>query len=75
VYGAVRTVVWEDGGGDPVSYPISAGQAAIMPILVDALPAFVAAVSSPFYYALSSHTPLRRFQRSQVSVFLSIWLY
>jgi len=22
VYGTVRTVVWEDGGGDPASYPI-----------------------------------------------------
>ncbi|NVN92084.1 MAG: hypothetical protein HXX11_15990 [Desulfuromonadales bacterium] len=22
-YGTVRTVVWEDGGGDPASYPIS----------------------------------------------------
>jgi len=21
VYGTVRTVVWEDGGGDPASYP------------------------------------------------------
>jgi len=21
-YGTVRTVVWEDGGGDPASYPI-----------------------------------------------------
>jgi hypothetical protein len=24
VYGTVRTVVWEDGGGDPASYPIYA---------------------------------------------------
>ena len=24
VYGTVRTVVWEDGGGDPTSYPIRA---------------------------------------------------
>jgi hypothetical protein len=24
VYGTVRTVVWEDGGGDPASYPIGA---------------------------------------------------
>jgi len=24
VYGTVRTVVWEDGGGDPASYPIDA---------------------------------------------------
>ena len=24
VYGTVRTVVWEDGGGDPASYPIVA---------------------------------------------------
>ena len=23
-YGTVRTVVWEDGGGDPASYPIGA---------------------------------------------------
>lgn len=23
VYGTVRTVVWEDGGGNPASYPIS----------------------------------------------------
>jgi hypothetical protein len=23
VYGTVRTVVWEDGGGNPSSYPIS----------------------------------------------------
>ena len=23
VYGTVRTVVWEDGGGDPASYPIN----------------------------------------------------
>jgi len=23
VYGTVRTVVWEDGGGDPASYPIA----------------------------------------------------
>ena len=22
VYGTVRTVVWEDGGGNPASYPI-----------------------------------------------------
>ena len=22
MYGTVRTVVWEDGGGDPASYPI-----------------------------------------------------
>jgi len=22
VYGTVRTVVWEDGGGDPASYPL-----------------------------------------------------
>jgi uncharacterized protein len=25
VYGTVRTVVWEDGGGDPASYPIAKG--------------------------------------------------
>jgi len=25
VYGTVRTVVWEDGGSDPASYPISPG--------------------------------------------------
>ena len=23
MYGTVRTVVWEDGGGDPASYPIA----------------------------------------------------
>ena len=23
VYGTVRTVVWEDGGSDPASYPIA----------------------------------------------------
>lgn len=23
MYGTVRTVVWEDGGGDPASYPMS----------------------------------------------------
>jgi len=23
VYGTVRTVVWEDGGSNPASYPIS----------------------------------------------------
>ena len=27
VYGTVRTVVWEDGGGDPASYPIAPGMA------------------------------------------------
>jgi len=26
VYGTVRTVVWEDGGGDPASYPIAVGR-------------------------------------------------
>jgi len=25
VYGTVRTVVWEDGGGNPASYPIAPG--------------------------------------------------
>ncbi|GAB6081440.1 hypothetical protein JCM30471_03540 [Desulfuromonas carbonis] len=24
MYGTVRTVVWEDGGGDPASYPMTA---------------------------------------------------
>ena len=24
VYGTVRTVVWEDGGGNPASYPMCA---------------------------------------------------
>ena len=27
VYGTVRTVVWEDGGGNPASYPILIGLA------------------------------------------------
>ena len=26
MYGTVRTVVWEDGGGNPASYPIVANQ-------------------------------------------------
>ena len=25
MYGTVRTVVWEDGGGNPASYPIQPG--------------------------------------------------
>jgi len=29
VYGTVRTVVWEDGGGDPASYPIVGGEATV----------------------------------------------
>ena len=29
VYGTVRTVVWEDGGSDPASYPILTIQKAL----------------------------------------------
>jgi hypothetical protein len=29
VYGTVRTVVWEDGGGDPASYPIGLKEKAV----------------------------------------------
>jgi len=29
VYGTVRTVVWEDGGGDPASYPIRGQEAGV----------------------------------------------
>jgi len=32
VYGTVRTVVWEDGGGNPASYPI------VLPIGVLSVP-------------------------------------
>jgi len=54
VYGTVRTVVWEDGGGDPASYPIGvlhrvneeqgrAGQARIgvVPVISDRIKAEV----------------------------------
>ena len=33
MYGTVRTVVWEDGGGNPASYPIPAG--GVTPLLLD----------------------------------------
>ena len=29
VYGTVRTVVWEDGGGNPASYPMVEGLRAV----------------------------------------------
>jgi len=32
VYGTVRTVVWEDGGGNPASYPIMIGSRMLLPV-------------------------------------------
>ena len=34
VYGTVRAVVWEDGGGDSASYPIAPGRAYSLEVYV-----------------------------------------
>ena len=37
-YGTVRPVVWEDGGGDPASYPLAPGMERVTVILFGYIP-------------------------------------